>query len=79
MREVDAAEVWLLLAVAIIAVLFFVGLLMPGGVTAPWVPRDVTTGATSASTTVRSRRHSTNVDAKADAQARWKQSFDSAS
>jgi hypothetical protein len=35
MREVDAAEVWLLLAVAIIAVLFFVGLLMPGGVTAP--------------------------------------------
>jgi hypothetical protein len=35
MREVDAAEVWLLLAVAIIAVLFFVGLLMPGGITAP--------------------------------------------
>jgi len=32
MREIDANEVWLLIAAAAIALLFFIGMLMPGGI-----------------------------------------------
>jgi hypothetical protein len=31
-REVDSTELWLLVATAVIATLFFIGMLMPGGV-----------------------------------------------
>jgi hypothetical protein len=31
-READSADLWLLVAVAMIAMLFFIGMLMPGGV-----------------------------------------------